>query len=88
MSDIEDLLEYAALEGTELGAECFVLDCVNTQREFYSPEFVAAYHAEVARLLNYFKSNCRIVEHTEEVTSTSKYRVLEWANPDASLDDQ
>jgi len=78
MSDIEDLIEYAALEGTEIADECFSLDLININREFYSPEFVEAYTKEIKRFLKFFRMNAMIIETKKEVTTMITNRNLEW----------
>jgi len=78
MSDIEDLLDYAELEGTEISNECFSLELININREFYSPEFKEAYNKEIKRFLKFFRMNAMIITTEEVVTNKVVVRELEW----------
>ena len=77
MSELK-LIDYALLEGSELGEACVHLDDLIRYDYCLSDEFVIALKKEAARQLDMFKTLTRITE--KEETQTYKVKALEWIN--------
>ena len=75
---MSELMDYALLEGSELGEACMHLDDLAGYDYCLSDEFVDALKKETAKQLDMFKTLSRIVE--KEETYTHKVKSLEWIN--------
>lgn len=73
---VEELQEYAGLEGSELGEVCHALVYLSNYGSYVSDAFYEALYTEIESQLANFKTNCRIVgkERIEKYFEQS----LEW----------
>ena len=81
---IEELREYAELEGSELGDSCEMLILIyQSYSECFSDEFLCAMEKEIRFQLQYFKDNSKIIEITE-VSPQKEWisKDLEWKEQD------
>jgi hypothetical protein len=76
MDKVEELREYAKIEGAELGEAFDMLCSLDNLKDYLSPEFGKAIEEEITNQLNYMKKNSRII--IREYTQTNKYEELEW----------
>jgi hypothetical protein len=74
--EIEELEEYAMMEGTEIGELCGKLLSLVSLSSYASDEFQNSLAREINLQLKNFKENSEIVERT--VTETTTYKELEW----------
>lgn len=74
---VEELQEYARLEGSEIGEVCGLLcEIYQYYPSYMSEAFKAALKTEIKENLENFKEHCKIVEKLEEVTE--RWKELEW----------
>lgn len=75
-SMVEELREYAELEGSEIGEICLLLYDIYRYSPYMSESFRKAVEKEVKNQLQNFKDHCKIVDKSEVVTET--WKELEW----------
>jgi hypothetical protein len=74
---IDELLEYANLDGTEWGEAMEALcNVAQRGRGYLDDAFSALVLAEIDKELEYVRANTEIVEETETITRATK--TLEW----------
>lgn len=77
MSDYEELMEYARLDGSEWGESAEALcNAYRVGRTFFSDELQDLLSKEIADWLTNVRENATIVEESETITRTVKS--LEW----------
>lgn len=74
--DINELSEYARIEGSELGDYCNALIQLYSYRDIYSNPFGKALAKEIKSQLEHFKKHATIVKRSEVVTH--EWMDLEW----------
>lgn len=72
---IEELEDYATLDGTEIGEACFLLMRLTNYPDYVSDEFYNSLEKEIKEQLDNFKTYTQIVEFEETVIT--KRRELE-----------
>jgi hypothetical protein len=72
----QQLVEYANLDGSELGEACSILIQMWDYRDYISNEFKEALEKELKTQVKNFKDNCKIV--TKKVKLTQVVKELEW----------
>lgn len=78
---IEELTEYANLEGSELGGLAgSLIEMYESYMDYVSDEFLKALEKEMRDQLDNFKENSAIVEEEITETITRKVKELVWSN--------
>ena len=79
---VEELLEYAEIESTEIGELCISLCETYNNRVYASEDFQEALKQEILSQLENFKENCTIVEKSQKFHG--KWKVIQWGRNDGS----
>jgi len=80
MDKIEELREYAKIEGSELGEALELLCEIDNLKDYLSSAFGKAIEKEINYELNFMKNNTKIV--VREYTQTNEYKELVWLEED------
>ena len=80
MDKIEELREYAKIEGSELGEALELLCEIDNLKDYLSSAFGKAIEKEIDYELNFMKNNTKII--VREYTQTNEYKELVWLEED------